>query len=98
MRDKDKTKSQLVNELAKLRQWINELEGKEAERKQTEEALKESEENLMNYLESAPDGIYLNDLKRKFLYGNEKAEEIMGYKREELMGKSFLELNILLAI
>jgi PAS domain S-box-containing protein len=65
------------------------------ERKQAEERLQQSEENLKAYLESAPDGIYINDLKGTFLYGNKKAEEIMGYKREELIGKSFLHLKIL---
>jgi len=67
------------------------------ERKQVEEALQESEENLRTYLESAPDGVYLNDLKGKFLYGNKKAEEITGCKREELIGKSFLKLKLLSA-
>lgn len=65
------------------------------ERKQAEEALQKSEENLKTYLENAPDGIYINDIKGTFLYGNKKAEEIMGYKREELIGKSFLKLKIL---
>jgi len=65
------------------------------ERKQAEEAVRESEENLRTYLESAPDGVYLNDLNGTFLYGNKKAEEIIGYGREELVGSSFLELNLL---
>jgi PAS domain S-box-containing protein len=65
------------------------------ERKKAEKALRENEENLRTYLEKAPDGVYLNDLKGNFLYGNKKAEEILGYKREELIGKSFLDLNIL---
>jgi PAS domain S-box-containing protein len=65
------------------------------ERKQAEEALRQSEENLKTYLESAPDGVYINDLKGTFLYGNKKAEEIIGYKKEELIGKSFLKLNLL---
>jgi len=65
------------------------------ERKQAEKALKESEENLKAYLESAPDGIYINDLKGTFLYGNKKAEALMGYKREELIGKNFLKLKLL---
>ncbi len=65
------------------------------ERKQAEELLKQSEESLKAYLESAPDGIYINNLKGTFLYGNKKAEEILGYKREELIGKSFLKLKIL---
>jgi PAS domain S-box-containing protein len=51
--------------------------------------------NLTTYLENAPDGVYLNDLKGTFLYGNKKAEQITGYKREELVGSSFLKLNIL---
>jgi PAS domain S-box-containing protein len=59
------------------------------------EALRQGEENLKTYLENAPDGVYLNDLKGTFLYGNKRAEEILGYEREELIGKSFLELNIL---
>ena len=63
--------------------------------KQSEEALRQSEENLKTYLESAPDGVYINDLKGTFLYGNKKAEEIIGYTREELIGKSFLKLNLL---
>ncbi len=69
--------------------------GRITERKRAEEALRESEERLQTYLESAPDGVYLNDLKGDFLYGNKKAEEIIGYNREELIGKSFLKLNLL---
>ncbi len=65
------------------------------ERKRMEETLRQSEENLRAYLESAPDGVYLNDLKGKLLYGNKKAEEMTGYEREELVGKSFLKLNLL---
>ncbi len=63
--------------------------------KQAEELLKESEEQLRNSLENAPDGVYMNDLEGNFLYGNLKCEEITGYKREELIGKNFLQLNIL---
>jgi PAS domain S-box-containing protein len=46
-------------------------------------------------MENAPDGIYMNDFEGNFLYGNRRCEEIIGYKREELLGKNFLELNIL---
>ncbi|MCK4369159.1 MAG: PAS domain S-box protein [Dehalococcoidales bacterium] len=67
----------------------------EEKRKRVEEMLKQSEENLRAYLESAPDGVYISDLKGTFLYGNKKAEELTGYEREELMGKSFLKLKLL---
>lgn len=42
MRDQNKTKKQLINELAELRQKIAELETSESRRKQAEEALRES--------------------------------------------------------
>ncbi len=65
------------------------------ERKQAEDKLRQSEQNLRTYLESAPDAVYINDLKGTFLYGNKKAEGITGYKREELVGMNFLKLNLL---
>jgi len=65
------------------------------ERKRAEEALRESEELFRSYLEYAPDGVYMSDLEGNFLYGNRKCEEIIGHRREELIGKNFLELNIL---
>jgi PAS domain S-box-containing protein len=64
-------------------------------RKRAEENLRESEALFRSYLENAPDGIYMSDLEGNFLYGNSKCEEIIGYRREELIGKNFLELNIL---
>jgi PAS domain S-box-containing protein len=56
--------------------------------------LRESEERFKTLFEYAPDAYYLNDLKGVFIDGNLAAEKMIGYKREELIGKSFLELNI----
>ena len=66
-----------------------------SERKRSEEALIESEERFKTMFESAPDAIYVNDTKGVFLEGNLAAEEILGYKKEELIGKTFLTLGIL---
>jgi PAS domain S-box-containing protein len=65
------------------------------ERKRLEKELRENEERFRSYLEYAPDGVYMSDVKGNFLYGNRKCEEIIGYRREELIGKNFLELIIL---
>jgi PAS domain S-box-containing protein len=65
------------------------------ERKKAEEILRESEENLQTYLDNAPEGVCLYDLQGVFLYSNKMAEEILGYRKEELIGNSFLSLNIL---
>lgn len=45
--------------------------------------------------EQAPDPMYLNDLRGIFLDGNRAAEQVTGYSREELIGKSFLTLDLL---
>ena len=55
----------------------------------------ESEEKFRTFFESAPDGYYQIDLTGCFLDGNRAAEEITGYTREELIGKNFLELDLL---
>ncbi len=65
------------------------------ERKKENEELKSSEERLKLLFESAPDAYYLNDLKGTFIDGNKAAEELIGHKRQELIGKSFLKLNLL---
>ena len=64
-------------------------------RRQTEEALRESEERFKILFQSAPDAYYLSDLKGKFIDGNRMAEQLTGYKREELIGKGFLKLRLL---
>lgn len=68
-----------------------------SERRETEIALTSSEERLKIIFESAPDAFYLSDLKGNFLDGNKAAEKIMGYKKEELIGKNFLNLKLLSA-
>jgi diguanylate cyclase (GGDEF)-like protein/PAS domain S-box-containing protein/putative nucleotidyltransferase with HDIG domain len=65
------------------------------ERKQMEEELAASEERLKILFEFAPDAYYLNDLQAKFVDGNKAAEELIGYTKEEVIGKSFLDLNLL---
>ncbi len=51
-----------------------------------------SEERLKILFESAPDAYYLTDLKGTIIDGNKAAEELLGYKREELIGKNFIVL------
>jgi len=65
------------------------------QRKTAESQLRDSEERLKVLFESAPDAIYLHDLKGNFVDGNQAAEKMLGYKRVELIGKSFTKLNLL---
>jgi PAS domain S-box-containing protein len=65
------------------------------EHREAREALKNSEERLSLLFEYAPDAKYLNDLSGNFIDGNLKAEKMIGHKREEIIGKSFLKLRLL---
>jgi len=65
------------------------------ERKKAEEELRDSEERLKILFDYAPDAYYISDLKGNFIDGNKTAERVIGYKKEELVGKSFLKLKLL---
>jgi len=65
------------------------------ERKKAEEELRDSEERLKILFDYAPDAYYISDLKGNFIDGNKAAEKVIGYKKEELIGKNFLKLKLL---
>ncbi len=62
------------------------------ERKQAEEALRESEEKYRNLIETANEGIWIlqwmPDSKARTTYVNKKMAEMLGYSQEEMIGKS----------
>jgi len=65
------------------------------ERRQAEQALRNSEERLNTIFEYAPDAYYLSSLDGTFTDGNKAAEELTGYSKQELIGKSFMKLDLL---
>ncbi|MCX6255306.1 MAG: PAS domain S-box protein [Bacteroidia bacterium] len=65
------------------------------ERKKMNDILISSEERLKILFDYAPDAYYLNDLKGNFIDGNIAAEKLLGYNRNELIGKNFLKLKLL---
>jgi PAS domain S-box-containing protein len=87
MKDSDKTKDQLINELAKLRQRIQDLEASENERKRAEEALRESEERFRQMYDEAPVGYHELDREGRIIRVNRRELEMLGYTDEELLGR-----------
>ena len=57
------------------------------DRKKMEKELKEANDFLMNLIESSVDGIIVTDMKGDILIFNKGAEDLLGYKSEEVVGK-----------
>ncbi|HTX17452.1 MAG TPA: PAS domain S-box protein [Bacteroidota bacterium] len=65
------------------------------ERKRSEEALRHSEEKFKKTFMTSPDAININRMEDGvYISVNEVFARIMGYREEELIGKSSFELNI----
>lgn len=54
-----------------------------------------SNDLLQVLFEYAPDAYFLGDTKGRFINGNKATEALIGYRREELIGKRFVDLDIL---
>ena len=61
------------------------------EQKQTEEALKASEEKYSALIEQSTDGIVMLD-SHTIEFANQRIYELTGYSQNEIMGKQFIEL------
>jgi diguanylate cyclase (GGDEF)-like protein/PAS domain S-box-containing protein len=95
VKKRDKTKKQLTPELGKLQQRVAELEAPEDERKQAEKVLKASETRYRRLFESAQDGILLLEADTgKIIDVNPFMTEILGYAREEFLGKQLWEIGL----
>ncbi|HSB07786.1 MAG TPA: PAS domain S-box protein, partial [Thermodesulfobacteriota bacterium] len=58
-----------------------------SDRKRMERELKEANEFLMKLIESSVDGIIVTDMKGDILLFNQGAENLLGYKSEEVAGR-----------
>jgi len=94
MKYKDKTKEQLINELAELHQRIEDLEAEAIIRKKAEEALKVSETRYRRLFEAAQDGIVLLDADTgQMLDVNPFLLKILGYSHKDFLGKKLWEIG-----
>jgi len=79
MKDQTDAREQLIQELARTRQRIAELETSQTERKQMEEALRAAEQNFRNSLDNSPLGVRIVTAEGETLYANQAILGIYGY-------------------
>jgi PAS domain S-box-containing protein len=85
MKDTEKTREQLIEELEELHERNKQLELSEIESIQKEELLKESEKKYRMLVESSTDMLFTVNLKGNFLFVNRAFERGLGYTKEQIM-------------
>jgi len=92
MKDENKTKEQLIHELEELRQFLKALKpGSNGEA----EALRLSEEKSSKAFRSSPDWIVISSLDNgRFIDVNDAFLRITGYRSEEVIGQTAIDLGI----
>lgn len=92
MKDENKTKKQLINELIELRQRILEIEEAGANRKNITESFNEYKSRYKALFNHSLYCIYLHDLEGNLFDANPTALNLFGYTKEDLSNLNILEL------
>ena len=89
VRDKDRTKAQLISELAELRQRIHDLEAAEADRVRLEELLREERNLLRTLIDTVPEYVFVKDVQARMVLNNAAHLRVLGATtQEEVVGKT----------
>jgi PAS domain S-box-containing protein len=91
MKDNDKTKEQLMNELSQLRQRFSDLDKLNTERKLTKEILRKERDEAQAYLDIAGVILVAIDAEQKVTLINKKGIEILGYSEQDIIGKNWFD-------
>ncbi|MEL4305424.1 PAS domain S-box protein [Methanococcoides sp. LMO-2] len=63
------------------------------DRKKAKQSLIESEAKFRNYIDNAPDAVFVSDLDGNYIEVNKSACRITGYSEDELVGMNFLDIT-----
>jgi PAS domain S-box-containing protein len=95
MRDSQKTRKQLLNELMETRRQLEILAAAEVERKKTGAELRQSEEKFYKAFLSSPDMIIITDPEtNRYVEISDSYAKTTGYSREELMSHNLDEIPL----
>ena len=90
MEDSEKTKEQLINELAKLGQQITKLKESEIKRKEVEKTLRESEKKYRALVQNTNSIVLRMNINGCITFFNEFAQKYFGYTEDEILGKNLV--------
>jgi PAS domain S-box-containing protein len=93
MKDQSKTKQVLIQELAILRQRVEELEQSQSEWKKEKGELKKSESLFRSYFDLPLYGIAITSPEKGWIAVNNRICSIMGYSRNEILCKTWSEMT-----
>ncbi len=82
---------ELLGEIRRLRRRVGQLEGVQAQLAKTERALQESEERFRSLFEESPVAYQSLDESGRYVDCNGQLCKLLGYSRDELLGKRFDE-------
>jgi PAS domain S-box-containing protein len=92
MEDQRKTKAQLINELAVLREKFDELLKAKSGRGKTEEKVQEGEERPYFLMETGSEWIWEIDRRSICTYSSPMIKDLLGYEPEDVVGKKIFDL------
>jgi len=99
MNDQDKTKQQLLEELAETRrrtaaleESLAEQQGRSERLQLTEAALRESEERFKLFMDNSPAIAWMKDEQGRYVYVNESCVKRIGVRPEDRIGKTDFQL------
>lgn len=88
VKDSEKTKEQLINELLEFRQQVIELKKLEIKRKKVEKTLRESEKKYRELVQNTNSIVLRMDINGSITFFNEFAQKFFGYTKDEILGKN----------
>ncbi|MFH1538277.1 MAG: PAS domain S-box protein [bacterium] len=92
MKDQDKTKAQLIDELMELRRRIGELEAsKSGDRRAVEEM--ERTATLIPMIDAMADPVIVFDIEGKCVFANRAYFQMFGLDPKDVIGKPFMEIS-----
>jgi diguanylate cyclase (GGDEF)-like protein/PAS domain S-box-containing protein len=94
VKDSEKTKEQLINELSEFRQQVIKLKKLEIKRKEVEKALRDSEKKYRDVVQNTNSIILRMDINGCITFFNEFAQVFFGYTEDEILGKNVVGTTV----